>query len=264
MTPEDDGFLSRWSRRKATARSGPLPAEPGPAPASVAEMAAAPATAPSPRQPSAQRAGLPTEPHAPSTAQLQPAAPDARAQPVPPPQAPTLDDVQQLPADAPDFSRFVARGVQPDVRNAALKKLFSDPHFNVMDGLDIYIDDYGKPDPLPLSMLRQMTGNAFLGFLQDEEAPPADNAHPVPGDAAGAGADHPGDAPAQSAVSLDVADTDTPRLPVADAAPVAETAPAPALELPLNEDADLRLQPHDAAGRPGDPAGPLEATDRAH
>jgi hypothetical protein len=33
------------------------------------------------------------------------------------------------------------------VRNAALKKLFTDPHFNVMDGLDVYIDDYGKPDP---------------------------------------------------------------------------------------------------------------------
>ena len=31
-----------------------------------------------------------------------------------------------------------------------MKKLFSDPHFNVMDGLDTYIDDYGKPDPLPL------------------------------------------------------------------------------------------------------------------
>ena len=31
-----------------------------------------------------------------------------------------------------------------------MKKLFSDPHFNVMDGLDTYIDDYGKPDPIPL------------------------------------------------------------------------------------------------------------------
>ena len=30
-----------------------------------------------------------------------------------------------------------------------MKKLFSDPHFNVMDGLDTYIDDYGKPDPIP-------------------------------------------------------------------------------------------------------------------
>jgi hypothetical protein len=39
--------------------------------------------------------------------------------------------------------------VAPEVKNAAFKKLFADPHFNVMDGLDIYIDDYSKPDPLP-------------------------------------------------------------------------------------------------------------------
>ena len=25
-----------------------------------------------------------------------------------------------------------------------------------MDGLDTYIDDYGKPDPIPMPMLRQM------------------------------------------------------------------------------------------------------------
>jgi hypothetical protein len=25
-----------------------------------------------------------------------------------------------------------------------------------MDGLDIYIDDYGKPDPIPASMLRSL------------------------------------------------------------------------------------------------------------
>jgi hypothetical protein len=31
------------------------------------------------------------------------------------------------------------------VKNAAMKKLFADPHFNVMDRLDIYIDDYSSP-----------------------------------------------------------------------------------------------------------------------
>ena len=45
-----------------------------------------------------------------------------------------------------------------DVRNAAMKKLFADPHFNVMDGLDIYIGDYTQPDPLPEGMLAQMAG----------------------------------------------------------------------------------------------------------
>ncbi len=59
-------------------------------------------------------------------------------------------------------------GVDGAVRNAALKKLFSDPHFNVMDGLDTYIDDYGKPDPLPLTMLRRMRQSAALGLFEDD------------------------------------------------------------------------------------------------
>ena len=71
----------------------------------------------------------------------------------PPP--PTLDDAARLDPSS-DFRRFVAPDVTPEVKNAALKKLFADPHYNVMDGLDTYIDDYGKPDPIPASMLRQM------------------------------------------------------------------------------------------------------------
>ena len=61
---------------------------------------------------------------------------------------PTLDDVAQLTADS-DYSRFVRSDVDDGVKRAAMKKLFADPHFNVMDGLDVYIDDYNKPDPLP-------------------------------------------------------------------------------------------------------------------
>jgi hypothetical protein len=39
------------------------------------------------------------------------------------------------------------------LRRSALKKLFSDPHFNVMDGLDVYIDDYSVSEPIPPEML---------------------------------------------------------------------------------------------------------------
>ena len=62
----------------------------------------------------------------------------------------------------------MGRDVAPDVRNAAMKKLFTDPHYNVMDQLDIYIDDYSKPDPLPQAMLRQMVGAQFLNLFEDE------------------------------------------------------------------------------------------------
>jgi hypothetical protein len=88
----------------------------------------------------------------------QDAAPDAAVVPAAPAEAlppPTLDDVAALNHDA-DFRRFVAPGVDETVRRSAMKKLFTDPHFNVMDGLDIYIDDYNKFEPLPAAMLAML------------------------------------------------------------------------------------------------------------
>ena len=66
--------------------------------------------------------------------------------------------------------------------DAALKKLFaSEPHFNVMDGLDTYIDDYNKFEPIPKAMLRQLVNARALGLIDDElaEQPkPADASPP--------------------------------------------------------------------------------------
>jgi len=89
-----------------------------------------------------------------------PAAPDTTVVPaaeeaaeLPPP---TLEDVAALGHDA-DFSRFVKPGVDETVRRSAMKKLFTDPHFNVMDGLDIYIGDYNTFEPIPPAMLAMLT-----------------------------------------------------------------------------------------------------------
>lgn len=79
-----------------------------------------------------------------------PAAAESAPQPEAPP--PTMDDVAKLDRDA-DYARFMRRDVDEAVKRSAMKKLFSDPHFNVMDGLDIYIDDYNKFEPLPAAML---------------------------------------------------------------------------------------------------------------
>ncbi len=147
----DAGFLSRWSRRKALARDGAALPEPPP---------------PAPAAPTAAR--MPPPP-APPSAAAAPVAPPAPAEPAPP-APPTLDDARALTPDA-DFSRFVAPDVSPEVRNTALRQLFADPHYNVMDGLDIYIEDYGRPDPLPAGMLRQMAQAAALGLFSDEPAP---------------------------------------------------------------------------------------------
>lgn len=158
--PERDaGFLSRWSRRKVQARQG----EPLPPVAEAAQPAEALAPAP-----------LAAPPAAPVPVSVATVAEPAPPTAVPPP---TLDEAAELTPQA-DFSRFVARGVEPEVKNAALKKLFADPHFNVMDGLDTYIEDFGKPDPLPESMLKQMAQARFLGLFTDdpdatEEAQPA-------------------------------------------------------------------------------------------
>lgn len=207
MASDDDNFFSRWSRRKVAVRQGvavPDPAPVGQAPTPVVAAALAPST------PMA----------APASDAIPAAAPTAAEPP------PTLDDVALL-NQASDFSRFVAPGVDDGVKNAALKKLFADPHFNVMDGLDTYIDDYSQPDPLPASWLRQMTQSAALGLFADEETEP------------------PGTLPSDAAPPVA-----TPTLSTED--PIA------------HEDADLRLQPHDAAGPEGAAGGAVADAGREH
>jgi hypothetical protein len=78
----------------------------------------------------------------------------------------TLEDVEKIDRFAPDFSAFMKPDVDPAVQQAALKKMFTDPHFNVMDGLDIYIDDYSKPDPLPQGMLERMVQSDMLNLFR--------------------------------------------------------------------------------------------------
>ena len=72
--------------------------------------------------------------------------------PAAPPELPALDS---LNFDS-DFGAFMHAKVDAGIRRAALKTLFSDPRFNIMDGLDVYIDDYSKEDPIPPGMLAQL------------------------------------------------------------------------------------------------------------
>ena len=148
----------------------------------------------------------------------------------------TLKDVAQLTRDS-DYTGFVARGVTPEVKNAALKKLFTDPHFNVMDGLDTYIGDYNTPDPLPEGMLRQMVQSRLLGLFNDD--PPA--------------------------AELGVTETSL-AAPSAFPSPPAllATDPLPPNLNHADENADLQLQPDDAAGRPGPDSSPGQDAGRQH
>ena len=211
MADDDNNFFSRWSRRKVQVRTGePLPVDeppvqPVPAVVPVTLVAPEPAAAP--------------------------------AEPEPPP-ALTLDDVARLTPES-DYAAFVAKGVSPDVRNAAVKKLFTDPHYNIMDGLDIYIDDYSKPSPLSAADMAKMVGAQFLKLVDDpNEAKPPATATTEP--------------------------QTEPPTEVAQAAPEAEEASpddnndTPAPETPDSHDdhADLQLQPDHAAEPPGSGRGP--------
>lgn len=171
----DESFLLRWSRRKAAERRG----EPEPEAPPPAEVTPAPVAADHP-------------PHV----EVAPEAPPL-----------TLEDAAKLtPAD--DFAPFVAGGVDEVVKRAALKKLFADPHFNVMDGLDTYIDDYSKPDPIPPAMLRELRHAAELRLFEplDDEVTKTVGSEPAP-DAVPAGTDETPAEPVQPPAPEDLTQT---------------------------------------------------------
>lgn len=151
-TSDDDTFVRRWSRRKQAARRGE--ALPEPAPDEPPAETAAPA------------------PPAPAAAAPVDAAP------------PALPPVESLKGLESEYGEFLRPGVDPATRSAALKQLFSDPHFHFdqMDHLDIYIDDYTKPDPIPTAMLRLMNQARGLGLFDEEKEakPPEGDAQPAP------------------------------------------------------------------------------------
>jgi hypothetical protein len=142
-----DGFLGRWSRRKAGL-------EPEGLDGSTPELK--PKTTPS---------SVPQDKKT-----IESASFPAEEEALPP----TLEDAESIDRFAPDFSAFMKPNVDPAVQHAAMKKLFSDPHFNIMDRLDIYIDDYSIPDPIPMEMLKRMVQSESLGlFRKFEDGPGA-------------------------------------------------------------------------------------------
>jgi len=87
-------------------------------------------------------------------------APHAAASNPDVPQAP-LPAIDSMTIDS-DFSPFMQPGVDDSLKRTALRKLFSDPRFNVMDGLDVYIDDYSKPDPIDPAIVRTLVQARYI------------------------------------------------------------------------------------------------------
>ena len=151
--PEGETFIGRWSRRK---RAEPM---------QRVEEDTAVATA------AADAQAVQMREDAKALAQTEADGREEGAAKLPA----DLPPVESLTPDS-DFTRFMQPDVPRASRNAAMKKLFTDPHFNVMDGLDIYIDDYTKEDPIPESMLRELAQSKMLGLFdekKEDEAPVA-------------------------------------------------------------------------------------------
>ena len=98
-----------------------------------------------------------------------------------------------------DFGQFMRQEISEEIRRKAMKTLFADPHFNVMDGLDIYIDDYSISEPIPAEML------ATLNQMRALSEPSPDEAAPV--------ADLP--APTEEAGDCDILAADGQNVPLA-------------------------------------------------
>ena len=203
-----DHFFSRWSRRKQEAAQG-LPLQEA-------------------KQTEAQVTTTRAQAE-PVAAQLATAAP---VPPVPAEPLPTLEDAQAL-APGSELGAFMRQGVPAEVRNLAVKKLFADPHFNVMDGLDIYIGDYNSPDPLPAGMLQKMASAQFMKLVPPER--------PEPLAAEGALLHENPDLGTQG--------EETAQL-VAQSAPSQATTALPDLPMSDHDDPDLQLQPNHAPASP--------------
>lgn len=149
-TTDAGSFLQRWSRRKQAAQAGVVPTE------AAAEGAT-------------QIAAIDPQ-------RVAQASPDRSADAdTKHTELPSLDSLQGLQSDYLDFMQ---PKVTQQLKRAALKKLFADPHFNVIDRFEAYSEDYTQADPIPAAMLRGLNQAKGLLFPHDDSKQDA----PKPGE----------------------------------------------------------------------------------
>jgi len=82
--------------------------------------------------------------------------------------APVLPALDQLTPES-DFTGFMHPKVEDALRRAALKKLFSDPHFNVPDPFEAYSGDWTVGEPISEEMLATLNQARTLLFDKEEK-----------------------------------------------------------------------------------------------
>jgi hypothetical protein len=85
--------------------------------------------------------------------------------------APALPAVENLTPES-DFSGFMNPKVEDALRRVALKKLFSDPHFNLPDPYEAYSGDWTGGEPISEEMLATLNQAQRLLFSEKEKTDP--------------------------------------------------------------------------------------------
>ncbi|QSX33568.1 DUF3306 domain-containing protein [Shewanella avicenniae] len=153
---ESRGFLSRWALRKQQAQQGEeLPDE--------VEI---------PSDSSVDAEATPIDSAAASVQDV--ADPVSEA-------TPATDEEQILTAeDLPDpenievggsFASFMAKNVDPSVRQNALRALWKQPHFSEIDGMMEYALDYSNQEILTPEVSSELAKKVFRHLVKDEEKP---------------------------------------------------------------------------------------------
>jgi hypothetical protein len=81
---------------------------------------------------------------------------------------PVLPPLEKLTPES-DFTGFMHPKVEDALRRVALKKLFSDPHFNVPDPFEPYSRDFTVGEPIPEEMLATLNQARTLLFAPKDE-----------------------------------------------------------------------------------------------
>ena len=86
-------------------------------------------------------------------------------------EAPVLPSLEALAAQGleADFAPFMQKGVEEATKRAAIQQLFKQPVFNVMDGLDVYIEDFNIYEPLLAAELPGLAHARAMLFPETEE-----------------------------------------------------------------------------------------------
>lgn len=244
MTPtEPKGFsLRRWSQRKLDAARK---ADPGAAHARAVERDALGVRRADVGDAgvSAKAAGLRAAPAPGSDAPPEAALPAEAGSPTAHSVLPQLPAIDSLTIDS-DYSGFMQPGVDDSLKCGALKKLFAEPRFNVMDGLDVYIDDYSKPDPIDPDLVRTLSQARYIFNPPQTRVTPEGYVEDVPAEELAAAQQPRPAAPGEPAAEI-AADAVAPGSP-ASLCPAPECAP-----VPLNPASECDRALSERAARPG-------------